>query len=83
MRHNDLRGIPRTMLQPALLEEATIFQGNQPFEETDPGRASPGATWQKILPHKVPEAEFDKGECSCLTLFARVLIWGSRNSRAE
>lgn len=84
MRHDDLRDIPRTILQPELLEEATIPPWNQPFEETDPKRGSEGATSQKIMPPKVrASVALDTRECSCLTLFARVLIWATRNSGAE
>jgi hypothetical protein len=83
MRHNELRASSWTMLQPALLEEASILTATQVFEETDRAWASEGATAQKIMPSTVRNSELDKGEYSFLTFFARVLIWGSRNSRAE
>lgn len=73
MRHDDLRGIPSTMLQPALIEEATILKENQPCEAIDSPRAS----------ERTRVSELDRGECSCLTFFARMLIWGSRNSQVE
>jgi hypothetical protein len=83
MRPNDLRGVPWTMLQPDLPGEAIILTRNLPFEETDPAPASKGVKLQKIMPPKVRDPEFGREECSCLTFFARVLIWGTRNSRAE
>lgn len=80
MRHDDLRGIPRTSFQPALLEEATV-----PLRKnTDPERGPEGATSQKIMPPKVRySAGLETRECSCLIFFVRVLIWATRNSRAE
>jgi hypothetical protein len=80
MHHNDFRSIPWTMLQPGSFEEATILTGNQPPEEIDTKQASEGATAQKIMPSEIRDPRLDKGECSCLTFFARMVIWGSRNS---
>ena len=83
MRHDDMRGIPRTILEPALLEERSILPGNRPFEETYPARASEGPISQEVVPYVVRDSRLDTEECSCLAFCARVLIWASRNSRAE
>jgi hypothetical protein len=82
-RHDDLRGVPWTMPQPELPEHATILTGNQVFAEIGFARALEGSTLQRILPSEVRVSQLDSGGCSCLTFFARVLIWGSRNSRAD
>lgn len=83
MRHDDLRGIPWTMLQPASPEEASILRGKQPIEQSERAGASKRATLHRIMPSEVRDPVRDQGECGCLTFFARVVIWGSRNSRAE
>lgn len=80
MRHDNLRGIPRTRFQPALLEEAAIPL----WKKTDPEQGSEGAASQKIMPPKVRASrKLDAQEYSCLVFFVRVLIWATRNSRAK